>query len=328
MLRIAAAVTLVAAFLGVPPAAISAANGPVILAIIHSAQPYRTYQRIQLQVNLRAQYSNPFDPAQIDLHADFIGPGGRRERVNGFYYQGYRRVPHSIPWVLKPSGSPEWLIRFAAPVPGVWTYVVYLRDRTGVQVHSTLGSPLRVQAGTNPGYVRVSRYDHHYLAFDNGTSYYPVGENLAFWRQIYGLNEYYNWLNAPGKLHAQRANLIRVWMDPWTFQTDFVRPLGNYRASQANAWAFDQLLTWLEADRIEVIPVLLEDFEFRHKHSSDVWRDNPYNRRLGGPAETPSTSLVIPPLSPFSSAICATMLPVGVIPPRSWGGNSGTRSIS
>lgn len=262
-------------------------RAPVIEQISHRAIAFQTYQLVELHVALGATYQNPFDPAQIDLYAIFHSPSGRPYRVNGFYYQRYALIKGAsgaLP--VRPVGVPEWRIRFACPYPGNWAYRVYVRDATRHTTSSSTGSPIRVVQGSSPGYVRISRYDPRYFAFDNGTPYFPVGENLAFW--YHGISDYQEWLARPGSLRGTGINLIRVWMAPGKDNVDYTYPLGNYRAGLPYAWALDRILTWAKRDNIHVILTLALHATLQNR--TDWlwdWSKSPYNRARGGPASSP-----------------------------------------
>ena len=55
-----------------------AQTAPLALAgVTAGAKSVPKYGKLELSVDLHATYDNPFDPEQIDLGADFTGPGGR-----------------------------------------------------------------------------------------------------------------------------------------------------------------------------------------------------------------------------------------------------------
>jgi len=76
------------------------------------------YEKFELHVDLKASYTNPFDPDQIDLWAEFTSPSGKPWRVCGFYNPS--------------SWSSLWMVRFAPTETGTWNYVVKVKDSNGV----------------------------------------------------------------------------------------------------------------------------------------------------------------------------------------------------
>jgi len=70
---------------------------------IHSVRPTTSetvglYEKYELRIDLEATYSNPFDPEQIDLWAEFTSPSGRTWKIWGFY--------HPSSW------ASLWMVRF------------------------------------------------------------------------------------------------------------------------------------------------------------------------------------------------------------------------
>ena len=58
--------------------------------VVNSAQPttpspVALYEKFELAVDLDATYSNPFDPEQIDVWAEFTSPSGQSWKIWGFY---------------------------------------------------------------------------------------------------------------------------------------------------------------------------------------------------------------------------------------------------
>ncbi|GAC1401455.1 MAG: hypothetical protein NVSMB52_15280 [Chloroflexota bacterium] len=257
---------------------------PVIVSLQHSHRIFATYREIELSLELRASFDNPFDPAQVDLSAIFTAPSGYSFHVNGFYYQAYSLVSQSNGQKeLTPQGRPFWRIRFAASESGKWRYRVILRDSTGMSASSSMGSPIQVAQRKDAGYVRISKKDHRYLAFDNGDNYFPVGENLAWGHSVLAVNNYDDWINGPGKLRDQGVNFIRIWMAPWSFSLDTSTPIGNYSDRMAQAWGFDQVLDMANRTNIRVLLTLQQHAAF----VANRWSSNPYNAANGGPAQQP-----------------------------------------
>jgi hypothetical protein len=136
------------------------------------------FEKMELRVDLSATYRNPFDPEEIDLSAEFTAPSGKKVTVPGFLYQPFQRRLDGRNERLEAAGAPEWRIRFSPTETGEYRYVVIARDRSGT-VRSQPAT-FRALAGTRPGFVRVSKDDPYYFAFDNGSPYFPLGANVCF----------------------------------------------------------------------------------------------------------------------------------------------------
>jgi len=182
------AVVLAAALVLIAPAALAADNAGWLAAArkeLASARPLkvdalrpnaelvRQYARFELAFQLGGAYENPFDPDQIDVRASFTGPDGRTLAMPGFYWR--EALPPEKEGA-EPSVRDGWKVRFAPTKPGEWKYVLTARDSRKATVE-TRGS-FRCTAGDDPGFVRVHPKNPHYLGFESGKAYFPVGINL------------------------------------------------------------------------------------------------------------------------------------------------------
>ncbi|MGE5482838.1 MAG: DUF5060 domain-containing protein, partial [Bacteroidota bacterium] len=89
------------------------ALSPQITAVTPDRTSVPLYSLLQLQVDLEAEYANPFDPDQVDLQAVFTSPTGRVLRVPGFFMLPYTResAPGEVEWLSYP-GPGQWQVRF------------------------------------------------------------------------------------------------------------------------------------------------------------------------------------------------------------------------
>ena len=240
------------------------------------------YGQAEWVVALDKTYSNPFDPDEIALDAAFTGPKGQVLRLPGFWFQGFRRqVNADGSETLLPQGSPEWRVRFCPPAPGRWRLVVSARDATGIG--TAQASAFAVLPSKAPGFVRRGPGDSRYLEYDNGASFFPVGENVC-WAGRGGLSEYETWFP---KLSAAGGNYARLWMSN--------RPLehgssGLGRYDLMNAWYFDQVLALAARHGLRCMAALgtYSEFTVGGFFNEGQWPVNPYNKANGGPAAAPA----------------------------------------
>ena len=240
------------------------------------------YGQAEWVVALDKIYSNPFDPDEIALDAAFTGPKGQVLRLPGFWFQGFRRQANADgSETLLPQGSPEWRVRFCPPAPGRWRLVVSARDATGIG--TAQASAFAVLPSKAPGFVRRGPGDSRYLEYDNGASFFPVGENVC-WAGRGGLSEYETWFP---KLSAAGGNYARLWMSN--------RPLehgssGLGRYDLMNAWYFDQVLALAARHGLRCMAALgtYSEFTVGGFFNEGQWPVNPYNKANGGPAAAPA----------------------------------------
>ena len=135
------------------------------LPLITVAAPDRTevprYEPLELSVELKAQYTNPYDLRQVSLDGIFTGPDGTQMKVPGFW-----------------DGEAAWRFRFNPSQVGVWNYSIAVKDARGTSLPydgkftvtpSNLHGWLQVGSWVNP------TYSSHYLVYQDGTAFYGVG---------------------------------------------------------------------------------------------------------------------------------------------------------
>lgn len=227
--------------------------------------------------------ANPFDPEEIDVRAEFVrAAGGRAVEVPAFWYQGFERALIGTREQLTPVGEPHFLVRFTPTRAGPWRWRwVIRRDGTTERLP---WSSLDVTRARDPGFLRVSRRDPRHLAFDDGSSYFAVGENTG-WYTNRGTYAYDEWF---GDLAEQGANWARLWMPSWAFGIEWKDTgLGDYTNRLDRAWQVDYVLEEAERQGIYVMLALLNHGSFS-TFFNPVWVDNPYNLVNGGPLATPA----------------------------------------
>ncbi len=239
---------------------------------IHTASG--VYDREELAVEMDALVSNPFDPQQINVQVVFTSPEGEKISVAAFWYQDYD------PQNLQPKGNPEFRVRFTPDHQGKWTAQAYLPG-TSLKSDSVT---FRIQPNRQSrGFVRLNPQNPRYLAFDDGSQYFPIGLNMA-WSRGDVLADYHNWMD---HLAQNGGNAIRVWMASWSFGLEWKDTgLGDYTQRLRQAWLLDQVFDMAQADNIYIMLTLINHGAFSTVADSE-WQDNPYNAVLGGPCLYP-----------------------------------------
>ena len=129
----------------------------------------------------------------------------------------------------------------------------------------------------NAGFVQVGANRQHFVTTESNSSYFGIGENLA-WTN----NNFASWEPYLANLSQAGANYIRVWLtDRW--DDLFVETqLGNY--SVTNTDNIDKLLSLAEARGIKVL-MCTESFNLfcsKPKPTPCSWGECVYNRANGG----------------------------------------------
>jgi hypothetical protein len=264
------------------------------------AEPVLLYRQLELSFDLPGTYANPYDPSEIDVMATLRSPTGKTFEVPGFFMRPYREtcVSNCDAESLAPAGQSGWRVRFAPNQTGLWRYLIEARDAQGKR--PVQRGSFEVALSDDPGYVGVSS-NGRYFAFDNGSAYFPVGENLLWAMQNEGgVYAYERWLD---QLHASGANYARLSLDiPWFIGLDWSTPVGNYGDAQAAAFRLDTILQMAEEKGIYVQIGLIWHQSFANYAAPPVsvppdvatsgantdWTSNPYNAANGGPLEISS----------------------------------------
>lgn len=253
------------------------AGRPVWVEPIEPPRTAELLSPVEIALNVTAEYSNPFDPEDINVTAFFASPSGKVVAVPAFYYQEYERSLVSNREQLTPRGAPQWRVRFTPTEVGSYKFYVEARDRWGNRGRSGTFA-VEVQPSNRRGFVRVHS-DGRYFAFDDGSSAFFVGLNVC-WSGSRGTFDYEEWFEAMARAGV---NLVRIWMAPWCFGIEWDQ-LGRYNLREA--WRLDYVLRLAEKYDIYVVLCLMNHGQLSTVNNPQ-WGDNPYNRARGGPLSKP-----------------------------------------
>lgn len=237
--------------------------------------------------------TNPFDPAQIDVTATFVGPDGRTLTVPAFFGQDFTRALVGGTEQLTAVGSGSWRVRVTPPVAGQWRWSYRAVVPGQPTVESAQATFTCDPDPTSHGVVRRDPHNPRYLRFDDGTPFVAVGENLG-WYGAAGTYDYDRWLD---RLAEHGATWVRVWMPSWAMGLEAVRrdgagaviesSLGNYTTRLDRAWQLDHVIEAARRRGIVVQLVIQNHGAFSLTANSE-WADNPYNVANGGPLTEPT----------------------------------------
>ena len=145
-----------------------------------SAAQVPQYGELELAVDLGATYENPFDPDEVRLDAVFTAPPASEASCPGFFMVDYRRKVSDGCEVMLARGQRRLEGPLRPAETGRYTWRLTLRDRTR-RGHRRRG-PVRGRGRPRArASSRQSKADPHYLAFDNGQGFFPIGHNLPIY---------------------------------------------------------------------------------------------------------------------------------------------------
>ena len=251
--------------------------------------------KFEIAFELSRCYENPYDPDMIEIWGIFTSPSGKAIRVPGFFHQGYARTLDRKMERLIPTGAPKWKIRFAPREEGLYTYEVEVLDGERLK---TDPATFECVPSDDPGCVQVCADDHHCFEFEDGSFFYPIGENLPATFNVKGARQlglkvnqfegtfaYDRFLEG---MERGKANYTRIWLASWSFGLEWSRSyhpsyrgLGRY--NQENAWRLDHVLQQAEERGVYVQLALTTFGHFRMASQFEGdWAASPYNIRNGG----------------------------------------------
>jgi len=252
------------------------------------------FSTVTLDADVHARFDNPFDPGQVAVDAEVRTPDGRTVQVPGFYHQPFRMETKGGAETLRPDGPAGFRVRYAPTAAGPHEVVLKARDASG-EVRS---APLRFEAraSKSPGFVRVAPRSPRYFAFDDGSPYFAVGENVCWANGRSPVASYAAWFGALGRAGG---NWARLWLafnekgQEWTASPTPKPGTGSYqglgRYALDNAWRLDEVLRLAEANGVRLMFCLGTYGEFKDGgfFNEGSWVSNPYNARNGGPCARP-----------------------------------------
>lgn len=232
----------------------------------------------EIGVTLRGTWDNPYDPDDVALDASVTTASGRTYALPGFFMLPQCWDREGTEDLLLPAGEGQWKVRLAATEPGPMRVTLTARDRSGRKTFE-LPESIRVTAGSGgraKGFVRVSKADAHYFAFDDGEGFVLIGHNVPIYRSSNEMSV----KEITEKMAANGENWNRWWLSKDGLGLEWEPRLGWYR--QAQAAKLDRLLE--DAERLGMYYQLCMDThqDFRQ----EGWKGNPFNVTQGGPCRT------------------------------------------
>jgi len=215
------------------------------------------YEKFEARLSLdNVQFTNPYNPEDINVHAWFKSPEGDTTWINGFYddYQG----------------ADQWRVRFSPDVTGQWEYKVYVQDdsREGESKTRTFTAV----DSEHKGWIKTSHNNPHYFMYDDSSSFY-------------GTAVYSPWGNTQERFETfaeHGANLMGLWnINYGGFVNQhgmFEDELGRY--DQTKAGKLDSLLSILEQNDIKLMYCFWPHDLFSKTVWATQWHNNPYNQLI------------------------------------------------
>ncbi len=249
------------------------------------------YKRLDSRFNLSRQYFNPFDPDEIAIDVEVMGPEKRHYTFPAFYRLKHVFEYHFTQEIMKPEGSPFWEFRLNPRWPGKYRVRLVITDKSGEkpEVLKTNWRELEVEKSDRRGFVRASKKDHRFFEFDNGQWYFPFGLNIhtnidrrserSFKHGRMpdrGVRDYQDYFSS---MHKNGMNAAEVWLAAWSCAIEwssairFYHGLGRY--NMANAEKFDRIMKAAEDNGI-YLHITLDNHGKLSASSDQEWYVSPH----------------------------------------------------
>ncbi|MCP4414793.1 MAG: DUF5060 domain-containing protein, partial [Gammaproteobacteria bacterium] len=218
------------------------------------------YEKFEIIVRIEnVTYSNPYDPEQVDLRAEFTAPSGKVWEIFGFY-DNY-------------NDANQWKVRFAANETGSWSYHLVLQSVSGSA--NSPDSSFDVIDSDYHGWINVSAVNPHYFVHDDGTPYYAVGPYFP-WRVNNSSTE------GLAKLQVSGCNFWGYWnimYDTGEIIESMNSGLGRY--DQPKCGHIDKLINWSEDRGLKMMLAIWPHDLLSNTVWAHQWHRNPYNTITG-----------------------------------------------
>jgi hypothetical protein len=259
----------------------------------------KQWAKYEATFQLSWTFANPYDPDEIAIDALVTLPGGAVETMPAFWYVPCR---NRIVDRQRPSANPEedtptieriettgpgtWMLRYTPRREGVHRYRLVARTPETSAVSEEV--TFNVAGTSGRGFVRVSRADRRYFEFDDGSFFFPIGQNVA-WANDLGSVDFRLYMVDMANVGA---NWARIWLThffqgqilEWSPQPPYFHGLGFY--SPEMAWKLDRMLEHAEENGIYLMWCLQHHGPFSTRFNAE-WDANPYNKQKGGFLDAP-----------------------------------------
>jgi len=188
------------------------------------------YQKTDFDIQLTAQWKNPYLQEDIALDMLLTSPSGKKLKLPCYYETGN-------------SGQPStWKARFAPQETGVYKYAFEL-SKDGKSVETTAAEKFTVFASGKNGFLHNG--DNWVFRFDNGKPFRGVGENICWESRANDDSKYFKALHEMPKynyeyllraLKAHGGNYYRTWISSFNLPLDWQRNFNSNRYQPSDAY--------------------------------------------------------------------------------------------
>ncbi|RAJ02362.1 uncharacterized protein DUF5060 [Chitinophaga skermanii] len=229
------------------------------------------FEKMEWQIDLQAQFDNPFDQQQVKLDVQLVSPSGK-PLLLPCYFDVVTRT---------------WKARFTPQEAGKYDYYFQLINAKN-EIHTDTAHFTALK-GKGKGFLHKN--DHWTFRFDNGDLFRGIGENVA-WESRDFENDKWTYDYLLPTLAHNGANFFRTWMCYWNLPLEWQKVRNTKRYQHSDEYfnpgaikRMDELVAL--CDSLDLYFMLTFDWH-GHLMEHGGWRNSRYNAANGGPVKTPA----------------------------------------
>ncbi len=263
--------------------------------------------------SLKREVSSVYDYTEYRIEIDIETPSGKNDTIYAYYTQDYTETRKNVSsmstgrnlegYVFSKTGknfqltytkkdNPYFAARYVPTEEGTYTYTLksYRLDKTLIE---TIDGEFSVSGkNDSDGLVKVSS-NKRTFEFENGKTYIPVGENVAWYTSAE--RRYGDYEIIFDSLESVNANYARVWLSAFSFAL-FWDDVENYDNRLDEAYEIDKVFEMAEDKGIYIDLTIYHHGMFSAK-TNPIWPNtvndwyvnkygaNPYSKKLSSPGE-------------------------------------------
>lgn len=245
------------------------------MAQIHSVdvltEKSEQYKRVDFAVKLSSEWQNPYLQEDVALDVQMVTPSGKTLTLPCFYHKGE-------------SGKvSDWSARFAPQEIGNYVFKFVLTNKGKT---SSTSEPVHIQVynSSDKGFLKVK--NNWVLAFDNGTLFRGIAENICWESRDQDDSKYFSALHERADVYnydyllpdfaKNGGNFFRTWMCSWNLPIDFQSNFNNPRYIASESYYNESAVKRMDdlidlADSLDLyIMLTLGTGDFRGKNPTTV----------------------------------------------------------
>ena len=193
----------------------AAAAGAQVLSVEGPRTRVPQYGRADFSIVLQGTWNNPYLQEEVTLDMVLTAPSGKTLTLPCFFVEG------------KSGAESRWAARFTPQEQGRYSYVFRYAEHGRPVSESPQGG---FEAGKPAGHGILHPRDNWTLAFDDGTPFRGVAENICwesrdsddskFFSDLHEQANRYNYDVMLPQFAGAGGNFCRMWMCSWNFPID------------------------------------------------------------------------------------------------------------